>query len=260
MINGNKTLLLTWTIVPDNWIKKFYAYSLAPEDRLIEYKKTLYFYITQSDFDNIVFCENSNYNLNWTMDIKNLANQFWKKIEIFSFLWDSKKTVELTHAYWDWECIDYAFDNSKLIKNSKEFYKITWRYIINNINDIINYTKSYKNFFFRRLHILAFFWVNTGLFKINNIEYKKYFYDGKSKLKWEILEELYFNIIKNNHINSWKVKIIPDKEGFKLKRYHHLFLYLWMWNIDSFICKNLDTVIFKHPNLRGYILKLIKQE
>ena len=159
MNKKSRTLLLTWTIAPSNWIKKFnYINSLNPEKRLKEYETSIKYYITESLFDKIVFCENSNYNCEKR---KNEMYIFTKKnsklLEIIQFQWNIEKTLELTYSYWEWECIDYAFKNSKLLRESKNRWKITWRYIIKNINDIILSADKYENLLFKWMWPLWFF-------------------------------------------------------------------------------------------------------
>lgn len=165
-----ETLLLTWCISPNKSIKQFgyKSDSLNPKIRLSEYLKAINFYIKSSKFDNIVFVDNSWYNNPDT--IKNLldtAKINWKIFEFLSFSWNENETLKKTHAYWDGECIDYAIDNSELLKHVNNFYKISWRYIINNINSFISAYTDKDTFFFRRMQEYQFRQINTAFFKIN---------------------------------------------------------------------------------------------
>jgi hypothetical protein len=53
-------LLLTSTITPNVSIKNKSSQELDVNSRVKDYLRALVYYITQSDFDAIVFCDNSN--------------------------------------------------------------------------------------------------------------------------------------------------------------------------------------------------------
>ena len=55
------------------------------ENRKKDYIRALLYYITQSNFDNIVFCENSNANLEEFVNVINIAKIFNKNLEILIF-------------------------------------------------------------------------------------------------------------------------------------------------------------------------------
>lgn len=170
------TLLLTWTIRPS---KKNISKSQNDLDFSIREKKyidAIIYYITQSNFDNIIFCENSNYPFTIRQSIKRIANIYKKKVELLQFEWNPI----YPEKYWYWcgeaEIIDYVIHNSKLIKETKSFYKITWRYIIWNINKIISKLENQENYFHKQWLFASPLWVSTVFFKISHWLYKKYLY------------------------------------------------------------------------------------
>ena len=251
---SDRTLLLTWTIAPNNWITKFnYKNSLSPEKRLREYENSLKYYIEDFLFEKIVFCENSNYDCeNWKKEMTQFAKENNKSLEIIQFSWNVEKTLELSYSYGEWECIDYAFDNSKLLKESTNRWKITWRYIIKNINDIVKSSDKYENLLFKWLRPLWFFAIDTSIFKVSNEIYKQYLYNAKNDITKEnnkCIENIFYDRIRNQKISFWKIKVLPKKDGYRdawheEKWYHHVLLYFWLWSEWNIIGKMLDTMFY----------------
>jgi hypothetical protein len=81
----NNVLLLTSTISPHQNIQNKSSQDLDTNRRKQDYLRALIYYITQSDFDEIVFCENSNTYLKEFDDVKKIAEIFGKKIEFLIF-------------------------------------------------------------------------------------------------------------------------------------------------------------------------------
>lgn len=273
ILNINKTmnqhtLLLTWTIFPSTWIKKFnYKNSLDPQKRLKEYENSIKYYITESFFDKIVFCENSNYSCEgWKHKMYKFAKENWKELEILQFQWNVEKTLELNYSYWEWECIDYAFDNSLFLKKSTNWFKITWRYIIKNINKIIETSDKYDNLLFKRLRPLWYFAIDTSIFKVSNDVYKKYLYNAniditKENKKW--IENVFYDRLRNKKICFWKLKVLPKKDWywdswFYEKWYHHVLLFLWLWNEWTILSKFIDKLIYNKSTNILIIKKILK--
>lgn len=264
----NRTLLLTWTIAPNNWIKKFdYKHSLDPEKRLKEYENSIKYYISESIFDRIVFCENSNYKWNnWKDKMYEFANINNKWLEIIQFQWNEEKTLELNYSYGEWECIDYAFKNSRFLKDSESRRKITWRYIIWNINKIIEKSDKYENLLFKRMWPLWFFAIDTSVFKVTNNVYNKYFFDAKNDITVQNkkgIENIFYDRTRNQQIEFWKLKVLPKKDGYRdswfyEKRYHHILLFLWLWNEWTYISKTMDHFFYKNTKAIEYIKKILK--
>ena len=254
IIMNSEILLMTWTISPAKNLN-YQSASLSPEIRKLQYFKSLIFYITQSNFNKIVFCENSDYHFSkWETDVlENLSKLYNKKIELLHFLWNFGKTIKQWYWYWEWECIDYAIDNSKLIDNNESFYKITWRYIFWNINQIIDLHKNIKNLFIRHI-MLWYFSMNTAFFKMEKRLYKKYFYNLKEMINCgNCIEILFYHVLLKNNLYQYnnKLKVLPNRinssdsiftkwlqyyniiarEG---KRYDTILTTLWIYTISWF--------------------------
>ncbi|MEF2174955.1 MAG: hypothetical protein V3575_00675 [Candidatus Absconditabacteria bacterium] len=224
-----KTALLVGTIKPHSKNLKSTVYSdenyFVPEYRLKQYLGGIYYYLTQSNFDNIIFCENSNYKIDCLEDIERTAKLFNKKFELIQFNADIEKIEKYSYHYGEAELLDYAFDNSILLKESTDFYKITGRYIIYNINELIEFCETSENYFYKGFGLNSTLGVNTAFFKCSNEFYSKNiygkqtdFYKKSNKLNFIPLEKVYYLILKKILFkNHQKLKIIPIYQFFKTK-------------------------------------------
>ncbi len=250
----SKTLLLTWTISPSQKILNqwYSSLSLNPNNRYFEYINAIIYYISQSNFNCIVFCENSNYNFKDLDFINQLCKIYNKQFELLQFEWNHDKTLEIWYWYWDAECIDYAVNNSKLLQNSENWYKISWRYICVNINEIIERHIHQNNLFFKWVNY-SFFSTCTALYKTNNTFYKEYLYNKWNKVnKNHSLEYVYYNELRIFLLNNtcWYLKIFPIfskwnnmiKITFPLK----ILFKIWLCNIWSKISFILDKILYKY--------------
>ena len=140
--------------------------------RVKDYIKALTFYITHSDFTEIVFCDGSNYCLKDFDFIFSLAQIFEKKLELLSFQQDIQKVIKKWKWFWEQQIINYALQHSEILKNSHSFYKITGRYLIKNINNILKNETEEENVFFRT-SLLDRQNCNTAFFKTSPIFFKK---------------------------------------------------------------------------------------
>lgn len=138
-------LLITGCINVDE--KTPYVFLKDSEKRLEEYKKTIKWALSKTAFDKVVFCENSNFNLDIN-EFSTLANYKHKKFEYLTFKGDNKKITTQGKGYGEGEITEFFIKNSLLLKNEDYFYKLTGRLQILNINKI---TKNKpKNYFMNR--------------------------------------------------------------------------------------------------------------
>ena len=251
-----ETVLLTGCIEPTSKIsiwKYWYKWSINVNERLKDYFFSIQYYIMYSDFKNIIFCDNSNYKcLEHISILKELANIYGKNLEVLQFEWDNVKITNTYYGYWEWEIINYALSNSKILWNCKSWYKITGRYIIENINDIIALHKDDKNLFFRLMFPYSFFSLCTALFKVSKEDYNKYLKDINCKLEaWTALESLYYKTLKKTNISVWNLKTIPhrlwrDSRYWEINKFHNVLLKLWLRNYNSKLWILLDYLKIKN--------------
>ena len=132
-----KSLLLTGTIQP--FVEVQYN---NIEKRLSEYVQTIEKYITQTDFDFIVFAENSGYDcINEMEKLSNIALNNNKRFEfVHCHGGVDKRNMSTGEA----SCMREALTNSCLLKETDYIWKSTGRVFIRNANTI---TKDHENHF-----------------------------------------------------------------------------------------------------------------
>ena len=133
--NFNHSIILTACIKP---IDIPFLNRDSETDRLNDYKETFTKWCQNNLIENIIFIENSGYDLNF---FYKKAKEFPKKnIEIMSTNLNNTFEKKLGKGYGEYLCLKEVFEKSKICKNSDFFIKITGRYYIN------NYSKVFREF------------------------------------------------------------------------------------------------------------------
>ena len=146
LANDEITLLITGCISP---VKGQLWLCIGDESiRLRQYVESIKFYIDSSDLKKIVFCENSGFVYNECDSLKKYALQKGKELEWLSFKGNESSVRKYGKGAGEDEIYLYAFENSKLLKSSLSFVKVTGRLIVTNINEIVCSVKKNVNYFF----------------------------------------------------------------------------------------------------------------
>lgn len=131
-------LLLTATIDPDGMIL---TARNNPKVRLEDYKQGLKFWLQTRGLSKIVFCENSNHDLEELREVAKNHNDQNKLIEFFSF-YGQNFSKELGKGYGELNILSYALSHSKLITSETKIVKATGRYIIKNVSQLICFVRE----------------------------------------------------------------------------------------------------------------------
>lgn len=187
-----KILLITGCIAPNK--NAIFLKVRDSNSRLEQYIKTLNRAFKKTNFDIVIFCENSNFKYNFS----NLTKKSKKKFEYLCFQGDFEKSNAYGKGYGKGEIISHALNNSKYLKNSESFYRL----IVENINDVLKNSKNNKNYFLNDLFCANT--LDTKFYKIKKNNYIKYFNNTykivRDKEKY-ILENAFFDAFKSNKIN-----------------------------------------------------------
>lgn len=245
-----KILLITGCVQPAK--DAIYLKINDSKIRLEQYLKTIDWAINESNFDIIIFCENSSFDLNY----KKYENLKCKKFEYLTFQGDNDKSSKYGKGYGEGEIIKYAIENSKYLKNSDYFYKITGRLTIKNINNVLK-TEKEGNLFLKFLYHKEY--IDTRFYKVETKTYEKYLllaYENVRDSEGKTLENIFFKIMKNNKIkyhcfNTFPILCgISGSTGIKYK----------MSNFKIFIYNLLCKFNLYNSNIISYmILKLINK-
>lgn len=189
-------LLITGCISPDP-TQKFLKLT-SPEVRLKQYIDCIEYYIFDSDFKLIVFCDNSNTTFD-TSELHQMAKKNSKEIEILTFMGDTGKTIEKGKGFGEGEIIAFALHNSLLLRKAKAFAKVTGRLKIKNINTIIKNVRG-GNFFNSDIYRIGA--IDTRFYICDINYYNRYLrnvYENTSYEHSMALEDLFRIALDKNH-------------------------------------------------------------
>lgn len=132
MNSNNFAMLLTSCIDPG---KVCSVIRRDPAIRLNDYLQSLKYYLHLPTINNIVFCENSGYDLSDIQEMARLNNPYHKNFEVLSF-YGQPNYPEYGKGYGEMRIIDHALNHSKIIQDSNMIMKVTGRLIIANAGEI----------------------------------------------------------------------------------------------------------------------------
>lgn len=160
-------------------------------------------------FKWIVIVDGSNNKLLSQDDISQYAKR-GVIIEQICFQQDIESVIKYGKSNGEVQIVNFAIDNSKIINEFQEFYKISGRYIIRNIRKIITQIDCYENVFY---FDNPFFYnrdkqfVTTYFYKTSLNFYKTYLYNLQNETSVEkdgYLESVYFRAIEKRREKSIK--------------------------------------------------------
>lgn len=167
------------------------------EQRLKEYYNTIRWAITETNFDKIVFCENSNYKID-TDEFVKLASNANKKFEYLTFAGDTYQSNKKGKGYGEGEIVKFAIAKSKLLADEKKFFKITGRLKVLNIDSLVQNTN--RNYFMIRRNLKQ---VDTRIYCIDKEIFLKILvntYVHVDDNNGRYLEHVYYDALKTNKV------------------------------------------------------------
>lgn len=192
-------LLLSATIKP---ISFFNSGRIDPEEREQDYIKSTDFYLKKGY--RVVFVENSN------TQSKQIL-QFGKNNPNLEYLTFESKESHLGKSKGEIEIIDFALNNSQLLKSVDYIIKITGRYLISNIDDLILPTNEIqKPVYINPTRNLR--WADTRVMMMKKSYYFDFFIPTVSKYLDEskgvfmenvFIKSLFQFLIEGGELNLW---------------------------------------------------------
>jgi hypothetical protein len=179
--------------------------------RASHYREAIQFYITKSMFTKIVFVENTGYAEGFDYLLA-IAKKNGKILEILSFSGDYELLKKAGKGVGEFENIDFALKNSKLITDQSYITKVTGRYIIQNINEFYYSHHSYDVSFNR---IPSYRMIDAFVFSFKPQIWKDYFIELKNYVddpNGIYFEHVIFEGIQNNAISVRMLPALPKYE------------------------------------------------
>lgn len=160
--NLRKTLLMTGTIKPFVKVKHN-----DPEVRLREYVRTIKKYMTDSDFDTIIFAENSGYLFD-SSELEAQAKACGKKLVILRLVDGGGNSMSSGEAV----LMRRALEACPFIEDTDVIWKVTGRLWISNVNRLLaKHTRKTNVFLYARKYDS----MQTWFFCAKVADLKKYF-------------------------------------------------------------------------------------
>jgi len=137
--------LLTSTIAPNQDV---YALQIKdPTERLNQYKKAFSKYLKdleEGTFDHIVYVDNSGYSLDELVKLAR-ESELFNRVEFISYTSEIDVNNK-SRFFLELNLINYCIANSSIIKSNPDcmIWKITGRYLISNVKDIVSLSKNKK--------------------------------------------------------------------------------------------------------------------
>lgn len=143
------------------------------DTRLEQYKTTIRKYIMETEFTDIVFIENSNYQFD-EQEFVELAYKYNKRFEFISGTVCVEEIIKYGKSFGDAYLIYEALQKSKILKECEFFYKITGRIFLKNSKKVCKTKYKYRNEF---IMYSGVGWCLTNIFKANKEDYLRHLGD-----------------------------------------------------------------------------------
>lgn len=208
---SNRNILLTGTIDPSVFNNTNVKITNSKE-RLLQYETAIRRYIQESEFNKIVFVENSGYQFDEEV-FKEMAKSYGKKFEFLRVKTDVNKTIELGKSYGEAILIKEGINKSELLKDESIIYKVTGRIFLKNSRQICKSLNKAMNQFivFNKSK-----WCNTMFFKVNKDDFNNVLKDAYlycDEKKGKDIESVYFDLLSNSNIEIKSFNKYPDLTG-----------------------------------------------
>lgn len=183
--------------------------------RLKQYLESIKFFILHSCITNIVFCDNSNSEID--EQILLLAKENGKNLEWLSFKGNDEAVVKFGKGYGEGEIIEYVMNNSNIMRKCDYIIKITGRMIVKNIDFLIRTANIKKIYMYPMLFYGEKCFISTKMYMMPKAMYMRFFYNAYMDvrdLKGIYLETVFADVV---NINNLVIKIFiidPDFLGY----------------------------------------------
>lgn len=185
------------------------------EERLKQYKDSIYFFLESGAFSKVVFCENSNYGTEKLSYLTEFAQKRGIELELLSFQGNVEMSCIHGKGYGEGEIMDYVFTHSRLVEKEPYFVKITGRLKVDNVKDIvkhINQQRTYFNIPNRTRRDMY----DTRIYSMPVNQFKDFFLNSYKRVMDDqgiFLEMIYTEILQKHSIKVFNLPKYPRIVG-----------------------------------------------
>lgn len=172
------------------------------EERLRQYKDSIYFFLESGAFSKVVFCENSNYGTEKLSYLMEFAQKRGIELELLSFQGNVEMSCIHGKGYGEGEIMDYVFTHSRLVEKEPYFVKITGRLKVDNVKDIVKHMNLQRTYFNIPNRTIRTFY-DTRIYGMSVELFKNYFLNSYEQVmdgQGVFLEMVYTEILQKNNI------------------------------------------------------------
>lgn len=172
------------------------------EERLHDYLETIRWAIEETPFTDILFGDNSNYQLDALDEIHKLfalSKTRGKHFSYYSFQGNGLEVRLKGKGYGEGEIIAWLYENSPTMRKYEYYYKITGRLTIQNIHKVQLSNKA-ENLFIFDIGMRS---VDTRFYKMKMKDYENFFkkaYQEVNDSENRVLEYVYFSTLTRHHL------------------------------------------------------------
>lgn len=112
--------------------------------RFEQYLNALLFFLNVDSITDIIFCDNSNADADYSRILVE-AERKGKRIEILKYMQDTSCSISKGKSFGELCIMDYILNNSKIIGEYNNFYKVTGRLIVKNVDKITKKIRRNKD-------------------------------------------------------------------------------------------------------------------
>lgn len=204
-------LLVKGTIKPSCNVKHS-----DPEIRLVEYVNNLKRYILETNFDSIVFAENSG----WSFDERQLVELAEKHHKRFEFL-STHNNNEKNMSVGDAGIMKEALLRSEVLAREDSVWKVSGRVFVRNADRILQKTNRNKNYLGKNIFLYSptYHAIETWFFRANIKELQSIFLSDLSIMQMEdsCIEYIWMKMWSENKNRIPVMPFVeyPDTEGIR---------------------------------------------
>lgn len=181
------------------------------KERLEQYKSSLQLLLCSGAFEKVIFCDNSNFEMEQISFLKEIARNNDVELELMSFQGDTQKVCMQGKGYGEGEIMNYVFSRSKLLYAEDYFVKLTGRLVVDNIKNIVKHMNP-KNTYFNIPNRTIRNLYDTRIYGMPVRQYKLFFMDAYERVmdrQGIFLENVYTQILKQYKIKVYNFPRYP---------------------------------------------------
>jgi len=191
-----------------------------PGVREAQYVDSILFYIRSKAIRNIVVCDNSGFDYANNDALTAEAKKLGKEIEFLSFAGDKDAIKEKGKGYGEGQIMEYTLRSSRLLGKEENFFKVTGRVLVLNIDRIVSRVipgeACFQNVTMNPFSTLHKRKVDTRLYYCSRAFFERHLLDAYKSVDdngGRYLEHAYYDKLIENKARWMEFAVFPRYTG-----------------------------------------------